>query len=98
MQIPVKITYRHLPPSEFMEALVRLSAARLGHRFPRIVDCHVVVEATRRPGRELRVRVGVSVPGEEVVADGETIRSAFRAVRRELEDGDERRRDLRRSG
>ena len=96
MQIPVKITYRRLPPSDFVEDLVRQSAARLGRRFPRIVDCNVVVEAPRRPGRELKVRVGITVPGDEVVADGETVRGAFRAIRRELQDTDERRRELRR--
>lgn len=101
MQIPVQITFRNVDRSEKLEDDVRLHAAMLEEFFDRITSCRVVFEAPHHhhhKGNLYHVRVLVSVPRRELVVDREpaehhahedahvTIRDAFDAMRRQLED------------
>ncbi len=102
MTIPLEITFRGIPHSDAIEAVVRERAAKLEKFFPRISSCRVIVEqlARRERARALvyHVRVQVRVPEGEFVGDKEpppqrfhediyiAIRDAFDAVGRELED------------
>lgn len=101
MQLPVEISYRHMKPSETLEALIREKAAKLERFYHRITSCRVVVEAPskpHRPGNQCRVRIDITVPGGEIVVNRDSadqiefkeipvaLRDAFDAARRQLED------------
>lgn len=69
MEIPLQITFRHMGPSEAVETAIRKRAERLERFFDRIIACRVVVEAPhkhQRKGKLYSVRVGLSMPGEEI--------------------------------
>lgn len=101
MQIPVQVTFRNMDPSDAVEANVREKAAKLERYFDRIVSCRVVVEAPHRRGAKGRlydVRIDLAVPGKELVVNHNgpknharedvyvSIRDAFKAMARQLED------------
>lgn len=101
MQVPLQISFRGLPHSDAIEARVREKAEWLENFHDRIMSCRVVVEAPHRhqhKGKLYNVRVDVTVPGTELVANrapGEhqahqdvyvAIRDAFEAMRRQLEE------------
>lgn len=101
MQVPLRITFRGIHPSEAIEANIRSHAERLDRYSDRITGCQVVVEADHRhhrKGRLYHVRIDMTVPGEEIVVAREplehqshqdvfvAIRDAFDAARRQLED------------
>jgi len=101
MQIPLKISFRNLPPSDAIEAQVRARVAGLERLYDKITGCRVVVESPHRrhhQGKLYHVRIDLTVPGEEVVVSREpaehhahedvyvAIRDAFDAVQRRLED------------
>jgi len=101
MQLPLEITFRHMEPSEPMEARIREAAAKLDRFYDHIMSCRVVVEAPHHhhhQGNLYHVRVDVTVPDEELVASREppphhahedayvAIRDAFNAVTRQLEE------------
>lgn len=107
MQQPIQIAFRNLKRSPAIEAKVLERAEKLDDYCERIMSCRVVVEAQhkhRRHGNHYHVRVDVTVPGEELVANREpdehhsyadvyvAIRDAFDAIRRQLEDYARRRR------
>lgn len=102
MQVPLRITVRHLPPSEALEARIREDVARLEGFHPRIVSCHVVVEQQarhKRQGRRFNVRIDLRVPGHELVVDHDhdedvyiALRDAFASLTRRLEDAARRQR------
>jgi ribosomal subunit interface protein len=100
MQIPLKIDFQNLDPSEFIERRVRARTDRLERHFQRVTGCHVTIEAPHchhLKGNEYRVRIVLHVPGEEIVISrdpGEVhahtdvyvaIRDAFDAAERRLE-------------
>lgn len=101
MQLPLQITFRNLDRSEAIEAKIRERAEKLEKFFDHITSCRVVVEAQHKHhehGNHFHVRVDVTVPDGEVVANREpdehhsytdvyvAIRDAFDATRRQLED------------
>ncbi|MFN7086986.1 MAG: HPF/RaiA family ribosome-associated protein [Burkholderiales bacterium] len=101
MQLPLQITFRNLGRSEAIEAKVRERAQQLDRFYDRIMSCRVAVEALHkhhRRGNRYHVRIDVTVPGGELVANREpdehhgytdvyvAIRDAFDAICRQLED------------
>jgi len=107
MRIPLQLTFREIEPSDAIRDAVRGRADTLARYYDGITSCRVVVEAPHRrhrQGSHYRVRVGLTVPGEELVvgrAPGEhgahedvyvAIRDAFNAAVRQLQDYIRRRR------
>jgi cold shock CspA family protein len=95
MQLPLQITARGLSLSEAAEGDIRAKAANLNTYYERIMGCRVVVEGPVQHHRKgpFTVRIDLSVPGAELVADRQAhedlyvaIRDAFDAARRRLED------------
>jgi cold shock CspA family protein/ribosome-associated translation inhibitor RaiA len=108
MPFPIEITFRGMQPSEKLRRDVESWAEKLETAFDGILRCDVVVEAPhhhQRRGREHRVRITLSVPGDTIVVSHDpgpdethedvhvAVRDAFHAARRRLEDWV--RRDLR---
>ncbi|MHB8432555.1 MAG: HPF/RaiA family ribosome-associated protein [Candidatus Tyrphobacter sp.] len=74
MEIPVKITYRHLHPSEGLTRLIEREASKLSRFYDRIMTCEVLVEQEQRHirhGAPFHVRIDIEVPGSELVIDTE---------------------------
>lgn len=96
MQVPLKITMRHIPQSDALETRIRQRAAKLEEFHPNITSCQVTIEELRRHHRQgfwFNVRIEVRVPGHDIVVNrdhGEdahvAVRDAFDAVTRRLED------------
>lgn len=101
MQIPVQVTFRHMEHSDALEARIRERAAELDQYYSNIMACRVVVEARHQhhhQGNLFHVRIDLTVPGKELVVSREpeahhahedayvTVRDAFDAMRRQLED------------
>ena len=95
----MKITFHGLRQSDSLAAWIREWAAKLDSVYPRIQRCDVAVEAPHsRQGPAYRVRIDLTVPGNELVVsrdpgpDGAhrdpyvAVRDSFRAARRQLED------------
>lgn len=101
MQIPLRISFHGMQPSPAIEAQIRAKAAKLERFHQRITGCHVAVESPHRHSRKgevYRVRVDLTLPGGEIVANRSpgqdhshedlyvAIRDAFNAASRQLED------------
>jgi len=101
MQLPLQITFRNMDPSDAIEAQIRKRAEELNHFHERIMSCRVVVEPSSRhqhKGRLYHLRIDITVPGGEIVVKRDppedhahediyvTIRDAFDAARRQIED------------
>jgi cold shock CspA family protein/ribosome-associated translation inhibitor RaiA len=101
MQVPLKMTFRNVPKSAAMEALIRKQAAKLERVCSHLVSCSISVEkpqAHQKTGNPFRVRVDVTVPPEhELVTvrnagEGDlherlpaVVRQAFDATQRQLQ-------------
>jgi len=107
MQIPLKITFKDIPQSDFVEARIREKVNKLEQYAEDITSCRVTIEAPHQhhhKGNLYNVKVDVTLPGEEIVATRHpdehhahediyvAIRDAFRATQRQLEDYVRRRR------
>lgn len=102
MRIPLEITFRHMAPSDAIEANIREKAEKLEHFYEQIMGCRVVVEAPHahhHQGKLFHVRVDLTVPGGELLVTGGhhhqshahedvyvAIRDAFDVARRRVED------------
>lgn len=99
MQIPMKITFHGLDPSDALEQSIRECAAKLDSIYPRIQRCDVAIETPhQRGGLQYHVRIDITVPNGEIVVSHDpgpneahkdptlAIRDSFRAARRQLED------------
>jgi len=96
MKIPLQVTFRDMPPSDAVEARIREKADKLARFYDRIVGCRVVVEMPQRhkhQGKLHSVRIDLTVPGAELVANHAqhedvyvAIRDAFIAITRRVED------------
>jgi ribosome-associated translation inhibitor RaiA len=103
MKLPVTIVFRDLPSEPSIEEDIRRRVAKFDEFVPDAMSCSVVIEALsnrHQKGQQVRVRIDVRVPGDEIVA-GEhhadediavAVRCAFQAVDRRLEDFARRRR------
>lgn len=101
MQIPLEIRFHNMEPSPAIEQAVRERAAKLEQFADDIVSCRVAIEAPHkhhRRGKLFRVTVDVRLPGGEAVASRDpaahhshedvyvSLRDAFSAVRRQIQD------------
>lgn len=101
MQQPLQITFRHMAPSEAVEAAIQERVEKLDKFYSRITGCHVVVEAPHRHhhhGKLYHIFIDLTLPGAELVVGRDpslkhahediyvAIRDAFDAMRRRLED------------
>jgi ribosomal subunit interface protein len=100
MELPVQVTFRDMPVSDAVEAACWQEAEKLERYCDRITSCRIVVARSnhrRQKGNHYEIRVGVTVPGREIVVTREppqhddeeilvAIREAFDAARRRLED------------
>lgn len=99
MQGPLRITFRDLDPSEFIESRIREAFSKLEEVESRITGCHVTVEARHRrhhKGNVFHVRIDMTVPGAEIAVSRDpeqdhahedvyvAIRDAFDSARRQL--------------
>jgi len=100
-KLPLRITFRHMGPSEAVETAIRRHAARLPRFAGRIVGCRVVVEAPHqhhRKGKLYSVRIDLVAPREAIAVSRQgpsdhahedvyvAIRDAFETATRLLED------------
>jgi ribosomal subunit interface protein len=102
MQVPLEISTRWIDLSPPLEAELRKRADRLERHTDRITGCRIAVERPtgnhHQEGGPFRVRVDVTVPGSELVANKEAeelyaaIRDAFDAAERQVESWSQRRR------
>lgn len=96
MQRPAQITSRDFPLTEEMEADIRRRVDALELYFGRLTGCHVTIEAPvhhHRKGGPFRVRIDMRAPRAELSVTRQdahdlavTVREAFDAARRRLED------------
>jgi ribosomal subunit interface protein len=96
MKIPLQVTFRDMPSSDAVETRIREKADKLGRFYDRIMGCRVVIEMPQRhkhQGKLHSVRIDLTVPGAELVANHAqhedvyvAIRDAFTAITRQLED------------
>jgi ribosomal subunit interface protein len=96
MPIPLQVTFRDMPQSDAVEARIRDKTEKLGRHYDRIMGCRVVIESPQRhkhQGKLHSVRIDLTVPGAELVANHTqnedvyvAIRDAFDAMTRQLED------------
>lgn len=102
MELPLQVTLHDISPSAAVEDYIRGRAAKLDAFYDRIMSCRVVVEAParhHRKGGPFKVRIDLTVPGDELVVNRQAdedlyvaIRDAFDAARRRLEDYSRRQR------
>ncbi len=102
MQIPLELSARAIELDAAMEADLRRRAAKLERYYDRITSCRIAVERPtgnhHNEGGPYRVRIDITVPGSELVADKEgqdlnaTVRDAFKAAERQVEEFSQRRR------
>lgn len=101
MIIPLQITWRDIPQSDAIEADIRAKASKLDQFYAHIVSCRVLVEASHRhhhKGNLYRIRIEIEVPDDQIVVTRDpgdkhahediyvSIRDAFDAARRQLQD------------
>src|SRR3954451_23933448 len=104
MQIPLEISTRDVTLNPPIEAELRKRADKRERFYSRITSCRIALERPtgnhHHEGGPYRVRVDVTVPGSEVVADKQSeeifiaIRDAFEAAERQVEEFVDRRRDF----
>ena len=107
MQIPLQITFRNIPHSDFIEANVREKADKLEQFAEKITSCRVVVEAPHKhhhKGVIYLIKIDITLPGKEIVVKHHSdqhhehedvyvaIRDAFNIARRQLEEYSRQRR------
>ena len=107
MQTPLQLAFENIPHSDAVESRVREEAAKLEHFCDRITSMRVVVarpQHRHHKGDAYQIRIHVAVPGAADIAVSRepavdrahediyvTIRDAFRAARRKLQDATSRR-------
>src|SRR3978361_1532541 len=104
MQIPMEISTRDVTLSPAIEAELRKRADKLERHYNRVTSCRIALERPtgnhHHDGGPYRVRVDVTVPGSEVVADKQSeeifiaVRDALAAAERQVEEFVDRRRDF----
>ncbi len=99
--IPMQITWRDIDKSDAIEASVREHAQKLDQFCDHIMSCRVVIEAPhhhKHKGNIYHVSIDITAPGKEIAISRDpakhqahediyvTIRDAFDAARRQLQD------------
>ena len=107
MELPLTIATHDVTLTPPIEQLIQEKAAKLERFHSRIVGCRVTVEGPEghhKNGGHYRIRIELSIPGNDIVVnhkDGETlpaaIREAFEAAQRQLDAREELRRSERRA-
>lgn len=101
MQVPLEISTRLVELTPALEDDLRKRAAKLERYYDRITSCRIAVERPsnhHNEGGPYRVRLDITVPGSELVANKEAedlntaIRDAFQAAERQVEAFSQRRR------
>ena len=101
MQVPLEISTRRIELSPDLEADLRRRATKMERLYDRITSCRIAVEREslhHNEGGPYRVRLDITVPGSELIADKEAedlniaIRDAFQAAERQVEQFSQRRR------
>lgn len=72
MEIPLQVTFRHMPPSAAIETSIREKAAKLEDFYDGIMAGRVMVEAPHRhhhKGKAYQIRIYLTVPGGELVVN-----------------------------
>jgi ribosomal subunit interface protein len=101
MQVPLEISTRLIQLSPALEADLRKRATRLERYYDRITSCRIAVEGPgnhHNEGGPFRVRLDITVPGAELVANKEAedlntaVRDAFQAAERQVDEFSQRRR------
>jgi ribosome-associated translation inhibitor RaiA len=102
MQVPLKITFQDIAHSDAIEARLREEAAKLEQFYDRIVSMQVVVgrpQHRHHKGDTFHIKLQLEIPGAaDIVISRDpavtgahedvyvTIRDAFKAARRQLQD------------
>ena len=101
MEQPLQITFRDVPRSEALEAVIREKAEKLDQFYEKVMACRVVVERPHghhHKGQLYHVRIDLTVPRGELVIKRDpkehhahedpyvAVRDAFKAARRKLQD------------
>ena len=97
MNKPLQVTFHGIEHSAAVEDHVRDKVAKLEHLHPQITGCRVTIALPhnrQQQGKHYDVRIDVSVPGKEIVVNRDhgdedmyiTLRDAFDAARRQLDD------------
>ncbi|MBV9575029.1 MAG: ribosome-associated translation inhibitor RaiA [Gammaproteobacteria bacterium] len=94
--LPVQITIRDISSSAVLENVLRKRAEKLTQFYTRINSCRIVVgfsQKHKHQGKLYNVKIKISVPGKEFVANHKVdqdiyvaIRDAFNAIERQLEE------------
>ena len=101
MQVPLEISTRRIELSPDLEADLRRRATKMERLYDRITSCRIAVEREslhHNEGGPYRVRLDITVPGSELVADKAAeelniaIRDAFQAAERQVDEFSQRRR------
>ena len=105
MKLPLQITYRNIEATPSLDEHIRAKAEKLSKHFPHITNCQVVFECAhnhQHKGKLYHTSIDITVPGKEIAVSKEshdkhehenayvTIRDAFEAVRRQLEEHSQR--------
>jgi len=70
MQSPLQITFRNVKPSSSIEECIRAETDKLDSLYNHLMSCRVAIEMPHRhhrKGSAYRVRIDLTVPGEEIV-------------------------------
>ena len=111
MDIPLQISVKSMRHTAALDAAIREKAAKLDMYYAKITSCRVAVELAgrhKRRGKQFVTRIDLKVPGGELAVSRQhdedlqiSLREAFSAARRQLEDyareqrGDVKRREKR---
>ncbi|MGB9465229.1 MAG: HPF/RaiA family ribosome-associated protein [Candidatus Acidiferrum sp.] len=74
MQTPLQMTFRNMKPSASIEEWIRSEADKLDSFYNRVMGCRVAIEMPHRhhkKGGSYRIRIDLTVPGEEIVVKRE---------------------------
>lgn len=101
MKLPLQITWRDIDQSEAIESAIREHAEKLDQFYDQIMSCRVMVAAPhghKSKGKLYHVAIDMTVPGKEIAVNRNpaehgahediyvSIRDAFDAARRQLQD------------
>jgi len=104
---PIQITWRGMEPSAALEDRVQALARRLEKFGSQMIHCHVTIELPHKRGHQghiYEVHIQVTIPGTQLIVQHEhrelqshedpyvAVRDAFRAVRRQLQNYERKRR------